>query len=95
MRLASALDWIVRVVADRVFMTYYTYPITIEKDDGQYFAYSGDLPSVYGRGDSIEEAKDSMLNGIRLYIEECKKHGREIAVARTVHADRDAVNRNN
>ncbi len=39
-------------------MTYYTYPITIEKEDGQCYAYSEDLPGVYGLGDSIEEAKD-------------------------------------
>jgi hypothetical protein len=29
-------------------MTYYTYPITIEKEDGQYYAYSENLPGVYG-----------------------------------------------
>ena len=53
-------------------MTYYTYPIKIEKEDGQYYAYSEDLPGVYGLGDSIEEAKVSILEGIRLYIEECR-----------------------
>ncbi len=53
-------------------MTYHTYPITIEKEDGQYYAYREDLPGVYGLGDSIDEAKSSMLEGIRLYIEECK-----------------------
>ena len=56
-------------------MTHYTYPISIEKEDGQYYAYSEDLPGVYGLGDSIEEAKTSMLQGIRLYILECKKDG--------------------
>jgi predicted RNase H-like HicB family nuclease len=50
-------------------MTYYTYPITIEKEDGQYYAYSEDLPGVYGLGDSIDEAKSSLLEGIRVYIE--------------------------
>ena len=49
-------------------MTHYTYPISIEKEDGQYYDYSEDLPGVYGLGDSIEEAKTSMLEGIRLYI---------------------------
>ena len=51
-------------------MTLYTYPISIEKEDGQYYAYSEDLPGVYGLGDSIDEAKASMLEGIRLYLEE-------------------------
>jgi hypothetical protein len=39
--------------------------------NGQYYPYSED-PPVYGRGDSIDSAKSSMLEGIRLYIEECK-----------------------
>ncbi len=58
-------------------MTYYTYSIAIEKEDGQYYAYSEDLPGVYGLGDSIDAAKSSMLEGIRLYIEECKKERTE------------------
>lgn len=68
-------------------MTHYTYPISVEKDDGQYYAYSEDLPGVYGLGDSIEEAKTSMLEGIRLYILECKKDGKPIPVARTVYSE--------
>ena len=28
-------------------MPHYTYPISIEKEDGQYHAYSEDLPGVY------------------------------------------------
>jgi predicted RNase H-like HicB family nuclease len=54
-------------------MTYYAYPIAIEKEDGRYYAYSDDLPGVYGVGGSIEEAKASMLEGIRLYMEERSK----------------------
>jgi predicted RNase H-like HicB family nuclease len=72
-------------------MTYYTYPITIEKEDGQYYAYSEDLPGVYGAGDSIDTAKLSMLEGIRLYIEECKKDGRPIPTARTVYTETVSV----
>jgi len=72
-------------------MTYYTYPITIEKEDGQYYAYSEDLPGVYGLGDSIDEAKASMLEGIRLYIEECKKDGKPIPTARAVYTETVSV----
>ena len=72
-------------------MTYYTYPITIEKEDGHYYAYSEDLPGVYGLGDSIEEAKNSMLEGIRLYIQECKKDGKPIPTARTVYTETVSV----
>lgn len=72
-------------------MTYYTFPISIEKEEGQYYAYSDDLPGVYGLGDSIEEAKASMLEGIRLYIEECKKDGKPIPTARTVYTETVSV----
>lgn len=72
-------------------MTYYTYPISIEKEDGQYYAYSDDLPGVYGLGDTIDEAKASMLEGIRLYIEECKKDGKPIPTARTVYTETVSV----
>lgn len=72
-------------------MTYYTYPISIEKEDGQYYAYSDDLPGVYGLGDSIDEAKASMLEGIRLYIEECRKDGKPIPATRTVYTETVSV----
>ena len=72
-------------------MTYYTYPITIEKEEGQYYAYSEDLPGVYSIGDSIDTAKLSMLEGIRLYIEECKKDGRPIPAGRTVYTETVSV----
>jgi predicted RNase H-like HicB family nuclease len=49
-------------------MTHYTYPITIEKEGKQYYAYSEDLPGVYGLGTSIDEAKSSILDAIRLYV---------------------------
>lgn len=72
-------------------MTHYTYPISIEKEDGRYYAYSEDLPGVYGLGDSIEEAKTSMLEGIRLYILECKKDGKPIPTARTIYSETVSV----
>ena len=72
-------------------MTHYTYPISIEKEDGQYYAYSENLPGVYGLGDSIEEAKTSMSEGIRLYILECKKDGKPIPIARAIYSETVSV----
>jgi predicted RNase H-like HicB family nuclease len=72
-------------------VTHYTYPISIEKEDGQYSAYSEDLPGVYGLGDSIEEAKTSMLEGILLYILECKKDGKPIPTERTIYSETVSV----
>jgi predicted RNase H-like HicB family nuclease len=72
-------------------MTHYTYPITIEREKKQYYAYSEDLPGVYGVGASIEEAKTSILEAIRLYILQCKKAGRAVPAARTVYSETVSV----
>jgi predicted RNase H-like HicB family nuclease len=50
----------------------YTYPITVEPEGRKYWAYSEDLRGVYGVGESIETAKVSILESMRLYIEECR-----------------------
>lgn len=72
-------------------MTHYTYPITIEKEGKQYYAYSEDLPGVYGLGTSIDEAKSSILDAIRIYIVQCKKTGRPVPSARTVYSETVSV----
>jgi predicted RNase H-like HicB family nuclease len=51
-------------------MEMYTYPITVVREGRNYWAYSEDLPGVYGLGNSIEEAKASILAAMRLYVEE-------------------------
>ena len=48
----------------------YTYPITVEREGRKYWAYSEDFPGVNGLGNSIEEAKASILEAMHLYIEE-------------------------
>lgn len=54
-------------------MTLYSYPITVEREGKRYYAYSEDFPGVYGLGKSIEEAKKSILEAMRLYIQHCRK----------------------
>lgn len=49
-------------------MTLYSYPITIEREGKQYYAYSEDFPGVYGLGRTIEAAKKSILEAMRTYI---------------------------
>jgi len=49
-----------------------TYPINVEREGRKYWAYSVDFTGVYGLGNSIEEAKASILEAMRLYIEECR-----------------------
>jgi predicted RNase H-like HicB family nuclease len=53
-------------------MEMYTCPITVEREGRKYWAYSEDFPGVYGLGNSIEEAKASILKSMRPYIEECR-----------------------
>jgi predicted RNase H-like HicB family nuclease len=72
-------------------MTHYTYPISIEKEDGQYFAHSEALPGVHGLGDSLEEARTNMLEGIRLYILQCMKDGKAVPTARTIYSETVSV----
>jgi predicted RNase H-like HicB family nuclease len=55
-----------------------TYPVTIGKEGKQYYAYSEDLPGVYGLGPSTEQAEASVLEATRLYILVCKETGRPI-----------------
>jgi len=53
-------------------MKLYTYPTTVERERRKYWAYSEDFPGVYGLGNSIEEAKASIIEAMKIYIEECR-----------------------
>jgi predicted RNase H-like HicB family nuclease len=68
-------------------MTLYSYPITIERERGKYYAYSDDFPGVYGLGKSVDEAKRSILEAMRIYIEECRRTHRPVPATRTVYAE--------
>jgi predicted RNase H-like HicB family nuclease len=68
-------------------MDTYTYPITLEREGRKYWAYSEDFPGVYGLGNSIDEAKASILDAMRIYIEECRATHRPIPRARTVYME--------
>jgi predicted RNase H-like HicB family nuclease len=59
-------------------MDIYTYPVTLELKYGKYWASSEAFPGVYGIGDSIEEAKASILAAMRLYIDECIAENRPV-----------------
>jgi predicted RNase H-like HicB family nuclease len=68
-------------------MTLYTYPITVEREGRQYYAYSDDFTGVYGLGKSIEEAKKSILKAMRLYIAHCRKARKQVPAPRTVYSE--------
>ncbi len=68
-------------------MTLYSYPVTIEKEGRRYYAYSEDFPGVYGLGRTIEQAKRSILKGMQLYIQHCRKTHKPVPTSRTVYAE--------
>ena len=65
----------------------YTYPITVKRENGAFYAYSEDFPGVYGLGKNIEEAKASLLDAMRLYIEECRRDRRPVPRTRTIYSE--------
>lgn len=68
-------------------MTLYSYPITIEREGKLYYAYSEDLPGVYGLGRTVEAARQSILKAMQAYIEQSRRRGRRIPKSRTVYAE--------
>ncbi len=68
-------------------MNLYSYPITIEKEGKQYYAYSDDFPGVYGRGKTIETAKASILRSMQLSIDFHLKKRKPLPATRTVYAE--------
>ena len=67
-------------------MSIYTYPITIKREGRKYYAYSEYFPGVYGLGKTIEEAKASILEAMRLYIRECRARRRPVPRTRAVYS---------
>lgn len=65
----------------------FTYPITVEREGRTYYAYSEDFPGVYGIGKTIEEAKTSILEAMRIYIRECRARRKPVPRARTVYTE--------
>ena len=61
--------------------------MSIEPEDREDYAYSEDFPGVYGLGRSIEEAKVSILEAMRIYIRECRASRRPVPRPRTVYAE--------
>ncbi len=50
-----------------------TIKIVIEKTKDQYTAYAENVEGIYGGGDTVAEAKESILDALRLF----KKHNKK------------------
>ena len=46
----------------------YRFLVVIEKADGNYSAYSPDLPGCAATGDTLEEAERNMHEAIRMHV---------------------------
>ncbi len=51
------------------------YAIVIEKANGNYSAYSPDLPGCVTTGATVEETRTNMQEAIRVHLESLAHHG--------------------
>lgn len=56
----------------------FKYPVIIEKANGNYSAYSPDLPGCVSTGATIKETLSRMRDAIQFHLEGLKKEGLEI-----------------
>jgi len=56
----------------------FKYPVIIEKANGNYSAYSPDLPGCVSTGATLEETLSRMRDAIQFHLEGLKKEGLEI-----------------
>lgn len=64
-------------------MDTYTFPVTLKRKGGKYWASCEACPGALGIGDSEEEAKDSICAAIKLYVEDCLAEDRPVPYAST------------
>ena len=46
-----------------------------QAEDGSIWGYTPDVPGAYGAGDTLDEAKASLREGIRLWFEVARERG--------------------
>lgn len=61
--------------------------IIIERSDDSYTSYAENVPGVYGHGDTVEEAKQSALNGMKLL----KKYNEDVNLPSILKGDYEIV----
>jgi predicted RNase H-like HicB family nuclease len=55
--------------------------------DGGIWGYAPDLPGATGKGDTLDEARESVTAGIAIWIDEMKKSGQPIPESTTVSSE--------
>ena len=65
-----------------------TYHAIYERaNDGTIWGYVPDLPGATGAGSSLDDAKASLAEGVRLWIEVTKERGESIPEPSTIATD--------
>ncbi len=54
------------------------YPVVIIKEGKDCWAYVPDMPGVYGSGKTPAQAKKSLIEALKLYVEDCQADGEPI-----------------
>jgi predicted RNase H-like HicB family nuclease len=61
--------------------------IVIERSDDSFSSYAENVPGIYGQGDTVQEAKQSALNGIELL----KKYNQNQNIPNLLKGDYEVV----
>ena len=66
-------------------MISYHFAGVIEKDEDGYFAFCPELQGCYTSGDTYEEARENLIDAIRLHIEDRLANGKEIKPVKSIN----------
>lgn len=61
--------------------------IIIERGKDQYAAYAADIPGIYGAGNTPQEAKESVIDAIKLFI----KHNQAKKIPAALRGEHELV----
>ena len=64
-----------------------TYLIVFEKGKDSWSAFAPDVPGTGGLGDSVEEARQSLREGIGYMLEDCAERGVPLPEAKSTVVD--------
>ena len=69
-----------------------TYQAIYERaQDGTIWGYTPDLPGAFGAGDTLDEAKSSLREGLRLWIEVAREKGMELPSSSAIASSAIAI----
>lgn len=70
-----------------------SYPVVIVEEKSKFWAYIPDVPGVYGVGKTSADAREDIVEAIKLYVKDCREAGDKIphSLARIVGFDKISV----